>query len=280
LVLIFLTLDIFAHFGDIRPYFMRRFFLDEIMPCAGLLSIKGTEAKHIATVLRMGIGDRIVLIDSTGKRVQALIESACRHEVLVTLEKALPSPPTSPLRISLCQALLKSSAMDYLVHKTSELGVDQILPFHSARTLLKPSPHGSANKLRRWRDIAQSATKQSDRYKPAEIGPLLSFRELLERWAREDVKKFILWEDETARDLKSLLRLRPPPKQVVGMVGPEGGFSTQEIEAASEAGYISASLGHRVLRAETAAITLVALLQYEWGDLSISPTWCASQKFL
>jgi 16S rRNA (uracil1498-N3)-methyltransferase len=251
--------------GDPKP--VKRFFIQEIKPSEGLLSIKGTEAKHIATVLRMGTGDRIVLMDGTGKRFQALIESVCRHEVLVTLEKALPSPPTSPLRISLCQAVLKSSAMDYLVHKTSELGVDQILPFYSGRTLLKPGAHASANKLRRWREIAQSATKQSDRMKPAEIGPLLTFRELLEWWAREDVKKFILWEDETTRDLKSLLRSRPPAKHIVGMVGPEGGFSAQEIEAASEAGFIPASLGRRVLRAETAAITLVALLQYEWGDL-------------
>lgn len=257
---------------DGNPKPVKRFFIQEIKPSEGLLSIKGTEAKHIATVLRMSTGDRIVLMDGTGKRFQALIESVRHHEVLVTLERALPSPPASPLRISLCQALLKSSAMDYLVHKASELGVDQILPFHSDRTLLKPGAHASANKLRRWREIAQSAAKQSDRMKPAEIGPLLTFRELLEQWTREDVKKFILWEDETTRDLKSLLRSRPPAKQIVGIVGPEGGFSAQEIEAAGEAGFISASLGHRVLRAETAAITLVALLQYEWGDLSIAAT--------
>jgi 16S rRNA (uracil1498-N3)-methyltransferase len=246
---------------------MRRFFVDEVKARGGLFSIKGTEAKHIATVLRMGAGDRIVLLDGMGKRFQALIESVHHHEVLVTLERALPSPPASPLRISLCQAVIKSSAMDYVVHKTSELGVDQILPFHSDRTLLKQGAHASVNKLRRWRDIAQSATKQSDRIKPAEIGPLLTFRELLERWAREDVKKLILWEDETTRDLKSLLRSQPPAKQIVGVVGPEGGFSAREIEAAREAGFVPMSLGHRVLRAETAAITLVALLQYEWGDL-------------
>jgi 16S rRNA (uracil1498-N3)-methyltransferase len=246
---------------------MRRFFVDEIRQEDRSATIKGSEAKHIATVLRMGPGDRMVLMDGTGKRFQALIESVHRREVLVTLEKALPLPPASPLRITLCQALLKPSAMDYLVQKTSELGVDEILPFVSERTVLKQSAHASANRLRHWREIAQSAAKQSDRIKPAEIGPLSAFTELLERWTREDVAKIILWEDESTRDLKSLLRSWLPVKRIVGMVGPEGGFSSQEVRAAGEAGFVSASLGHRVLRAETAAITVVTLFQYEGGDL-------------
>jgi 16S rRNA (uracil1498-N3)-methyltransferase len=246
---------------------VRRFFIQEIEPSEGRLSIKGTEAKHIVTVLRMSPGDRIVLMDGTGKRFQALIESIHRREVLVTLEKALPPPPTSSLGITLCQAVLKPTAMDYLIQKTSELGVDQILPFFSERTVFKPSTLAPANKLRHWREIAQSAAKQSDRMRPAEIGPFLAFRELLERWKTEDVAKFILWEDESTGDLKSLLRSYPPAKRIVGLVGPEGGFSAQEVRAAGEAGFVSASLGHRILRAETAAITLVALFQYEWGDL-------------
>jgi 16S rRNA (uracil1498-N3)-methyltransferase len=256
---------------------MRRFFVDEIRRGDRSATIKGSEAKHIATVLRMGPGDRIVLMDGTGKRFQALIESTHRHEVLVTLEKALPLPPAPPLRITLCQALLKSAAMDYLVQKTSELGVDQILPFYSERTVLKPSAHASVNKLRHWREIAQSAAKQSDRTKPAEIGPFLAFRELLELWTKEDVTKFILWEDESIRDLKSFLRSCPPAKRIVAIVGPEGGFSAQEVRAADEAGFVSASLGHRILRAETAAITLVALFQYEWGDLGTLVLDCAAQ---
>ena len=81
--------------------------------------------------------------------------------------------------------------------------------------------------------------------------------------------KIILWEDEPSRDLKTLLRASSPIMQFVGMVGPEGGFGREEVEAARNAGFISVSMGNRVLRAETAAMTLVGIVQYEWGDLGL-----------
>ena len=122
-------------------------------------------------------------------------------------------------------------------------------------------------KLRHWREIALSATKQSGRLKPADIGPLSTFSQLMDLWRGEEIMKIVLWEDESVENLKSLLRSTRPPRKAVGMIGPEGGFSNEEIEEAREAGFVSASLGQRILRAETAAVTLVALLQYEWGDL-------------
>jgi 16S rRNA (uracil1498-N3)-methyltransferase len=251
---------------------MRRFFVDEIRPIDRSVTIRGAEARHMATVLRMGPGDRIVLMDSAGKRFEAIIKSSSRHEVLVTLEKPVPPASPSPIQITLCQALLKSMAMDYLVQKTSELGVERILLFLSERTVMRLRTNAFSNKLRRWREIARAAATQSDRIKPAEIGPIVSFRELLDQRAGEDEIKVILWEGEDTRDLKSLLRSSPPAERIVGMVGPEGGFSPDEIIAAREAGFVPVSLGRRVLRAETAAITLVALLQYERGDLSLTTT--------
>ncbi len=221
-------------------------------------------------VLRMGRGDRFILMDGKGARFQAIILSAGRREVLATLEKALPQPPPSPVEITLCQALLKSRAMDYVIEKTSELGVNQIFPFSSERTVVRLNPEKSANKERHWREIAQGAAKQSNRSAPAEIGPLVSFGELLAKGPRENAIKVILWEEEGARDLKGLLKASPPLKTFIGIVGPEGGFSQEEVRAAKEAGFISVSLGQRVLRAETAAITMVAVIQYERGDLSLS----------
>ncbi len=257
-------------------------------------------------VLRMGRGDRFILMDGKGARFQAIILSAGRREVLVALEKALPQPPPSPVEITLCQALLKSRAMDYVVEKTSELGVNRIYPFSSERTVVRIHGENSANKRRRWREIAQGATKQSNKSSPAEIGPLSSFGELLAKCRQENALKVILWEEEGARDLKGLLKASPPftptpvlstgqalpspsrgrdrparhrsrsgeaggegVKKFIGIVGPEGGFSQEEVRAAKDAGFTSVSLGQRVLRAETAAITLVAVVQYEWGDLSL-----------
>ncbi|MDY7035519.1 MAG: RsmE family RNA methyltransferase, partial [Thermodesulfobacteriota bacterium] len=115
---------------------MRRFFIEEIKPGDRSFIIAGPEARHIIKVLRMGRGDRVMLMDGKGSRFQAIIESVEGHEVLVTLEKSLPMPPPSPVEITLCQALLKSRPMDYMVQKTSELGVDRIIPFSSERTVV------------------------------------------------------------------------------------------------------------------------------------------------
>jgi 16S rRNA (uracil1498-N3)-methyltransferase len=248
---------------------VRRFFVEEIEAKDGLCTIRGSEAKHMTRVLRMGRGDRFILMDSKGARFRAIIESAGRREVLVTLERPLPQPPPSPAEITLGQALLKSRAMDYVIEKTSELGVHRILPFSSERTVVRLNKERFANKKQRWLEIAHSAAKQSDRKTPVEIGPPSSFEDLVGKCGAENALKVILWEEEGATDLKGLLRASPPVKKFIGMVGPEGGFAQEEVRAAGEAGFVSVSLGQRVLRAETAAITLVALVQYEWGDLSL-----------
>jgi 16S rRNA (uracil1498-N3)-methyltransferase len=246
---------------------VRRFFVEEIRKGKGLLLLRGAEANHIRTVLRMGPGDRLILIDAKGSRFEAVIVSVDRHEVMVNLEKPLPSPPPSPVEITLCQALIRSHSMDLIIQKASELGVDRVLPFVSERTIVKPDEEAFANKLRHWREIALSATKQSGRIKPAEIGLLSAFGDLLVHWKGQEIMRIILWEDGSVQPLKTLLRSSRAPKKTVGVIGPEGGFSNEEIEEAKKAGFVSASLGHRILRSETAAVTLVALLQYEWGDL-------------
>jgi 16S rRNA (uracil1498-N3)-methyltransferase len=248
---------------------MRRFFIDEILGSQGSFAITGAEAKHIARVLRMGPGERLVLLDKVGGRFQAVIEGVNRHQVLVYIERAVPAPAPSSVHITLCQALLKSHPMDLVVEKTSELGVDRVLPYLAERTVVKVDHDKSHGKVRHWQEIAQSAAKQSDRAKPAEIGPLCPFNEMLAFLRKEPALKILLWEQEATRSLKDLLRSNSPASRVLAMVGPEGGFTDREVKEAGEAGFVSVSLGGRILRAETAAISLVTLIQYEWGDLSL-----------
>jgi 16S rRNA (uracil1498-N3)-methyltransferase len=158
--------------------------------------------------------------------------------------------------------------MDLLVEKTSELGVDRVLPYISERTVVKVDGNKAHTKLRHWQEIAQSAAKQSDRAMPAGVGPLYLYDELLAVLGKESALKIILWEQEGIRSLKDHLRSNSPEPRVLAMVGPEGGFTEVEVMKALEAGFVSVSLGSRILRAETAAISLVTIIQYEWGDLS------------
>jgi 16S rRNA (uracil1498-N3)-methyltransferase len=248
--------------------FMRRFVVDEILSTQRSFLITGSEAKHMTTVLRMGPGDRVILMDKAGERFQAVIRETTRRHVLVEVESPLPSPAPSPVHITLCQALLKSNRMDLLVEKTSELGVNRVLPYRAERTVVQVEESKAPSKVRRWQEIAQSAAKQSDRGTPAEIEPLYSFSEMLAVLSTEPAMRILLWEREATRSLKDFLRARSPAARVVAMVGPEGGFTEHEVKEAGEAGFISVSLGSRILRAETAAISLVTVIQYEWGDLS------------
>jgi 16S rRNA (uracil1498-N3)-methyltransferase len=249
---------------------MRRFFVEEIKRAAdGSCVVSGRESKHMLKVLRMDRGDEFILMDRAGERYEAVIESVDGSVVLVRLGSPLQGPVLPGLEITLCQALLKSGPMDYMIEKTSELGATLIKPFTSERTVIKVDNDRSSNKLRRWREIAVSAAKQSDRIAPAEISQPVPFMDLVRQLRDLDCLKIILWEREVSGDLKEVLRASDPASRFAGMVGPEGGFSTDEASAAREAGFIPVSLGKRILRAETAAITLAAIVQYEWGDLSI-----------
>ena len=248
---------------------MRRFFVDKIRTKDETCTITGAEARHMKTVLRMDRGDRLILMDSSGSRFQGIIESAGSRGVRVRLEKSLPKPPPSPVEIILCQALIKSRPMDYMIQKTSELGVDLILPFISERTVVRLDKDRVDKKMTHWREIAHNSAKQSNRRNPVEIKSVCSFKDLIAKLEGQEALKVVLWEEEEERDLRGLFEEYSRVKRFIGIVGPEGGFGQAEITAARGAGFTPVWFGNRILRSETAAITMVSVVQYEWGDLSL-----------
>lgn len=248
---------------------MRRFFVEEILEKDGSCFIRGSEARHISKVLRKGPGDRIIITDRKARHFLAKIQSSSSKEVRVALEKALPKPPPPPVKIMLCQALIKAGHMDYVIQKASELGVDRVLPFTSERTVVRFEDDRLPNKMRHWREIAMSSAKQCGRITPLKLAPPCTLRELMMELKQAEGLKVILWEEEGARGLKGVLRESSPAGAFIGVVGPEGGFTLQEIVYARDMGLIPASLGNRILRSETAASTIVAIVQYEWGDLGL-----------
>ena len=251
---------------------MRRFLIEKIVSTGETLSITGAEARHMTRVLRLGPGDRIILMDPQGARFTGIIKSTSGSRVRVHVESPLPKPPPSPVAIILCQAVLKSRPMDFMIQKASELGVDRIIPFFSARTVVRLDEKRQAARMRRWKEVARSSAKQADRRTPAAIDPLRPFTDLISGFRDKKGIKVILWEREDSVDMKGLFREgggRPEDALFIGVVGPEGGFTPGEVRIAEETGFIPASLGTRILRAETAAVTLTALVQYEWGDLGL-----------
>jgi len=248
---------------------MRRFFVEEIDIKNGLCVIPEKEAKHMIKVLRMKQGDTFILMDEKGNRFESVIEDISRYEVSARVIKEIPKLPTSPVAINIYQAVIKPRKMDYLVEKTSELGVTRIIPFYSERTVIKLDEKKASNKTRHWKEIARSASKQSGRLLPAEIVEPVQFSDLLKSLGGTDGLKIVLWEGENVTDLKELLRNEISSSNFTGIIGPEGGFTKREIDQLRDAGIIPVSLGSRILRAETASIVFSTIIQYEWGDLGI-----------
>ncbi len=247
---------------------MRRFFLQNIDPESVPIVIKGAEARHMIRVLRMMPGEEIVLIEGGGRRFRATIRDVRRGCVTVDIISELPGIMPSPVKITLAQALIRARRMDIIIEKCTELGVNTIIPFLSSRSIIRMDKHKHESRLKHWQGVAISAVKQSDALTPPEITQVMDFRDMLDNLKERHATKVILWEQDKRISIKKILTEREKRDHFIGIVGPEGGFSKAEIQWAKESGFIPATLGRRILRAETASISMVSLVQYEWGDLN------------
>lgn len=247
---------------------MRRFFVEEIDCETDEVVIRGREARHISSVLRMGRGDRLRLMDGEGHHFLAVILEAGKRGVRARIESRISPLQPSSVKTIICQALLKGDHFEYVIQKTSELGVSAVIPFFSDRTVVRLNQKGLESRMKRWAEIARESAKQSGRDFPMPIEPPVDFTELVPRWSGSPCARLLLWEDEERCDLKGFLRALEPVKMITALVGPEGGFTGAEVQLAGEAGFSIVSLGDRILRADTAAVALAAILQYEAGCLS------------
>lgn len=244
---------------------MRRFFiaddqLGHTEPC-----LSPSDARHIRTVLRLTVGDRIVVMDSTGAAHEACITAIDRHEVRISLAERLDDAAESPLQIALAQGYLKDKKMDQLVRGLTELGVADWVPVMAGRSV--PSPDGKriAARHQRWQKISQEATKQCRRNRPMTIHAPIAFEAALDFAEPYDLKLFF-WESG-GEDLAGFARSMDAVRSVFVMIGPEGGFEVAEQQAAAQRGFRTLQMGPRILRAETAAVAACTLVQYLFGDL-------------
>jgi 16S rRNA (uracil1498-N3)-methyltransferase len=173
----------------------------------------------------------------------------------------------SPLKIILGVGLLKSSKLDWLIQKTTELGVAEVVPFYSLHVVPRweKAPPLAGSRQSRWEKIASEAAKQCGRARVPKIHSPRSFEEVLVMKS-EEATKILLWEKEPAGSLKNVLP--STASAIYALIGPEGGFSDEEALRARGAGFQPIRLGPRILRAETAGIVIASLLQFVRGDLS------------
>lgn len=236
----------------------RRFFVSGIHHANELVPIDAADAHHAAHVLRLRAGDTVEVIDSGAHRFVAELRgegSALSARLVAAVERST----ASTLRVDLAQALPKRTKMDTIVEKVTELGANAVLPFHSARTI--PAAPSDA-RVERWRRIARSAAEQCGRADVPNVAALGSFHDVVQRFSGYDTVVFA-WENADREPLRVRLpTLLEGAQRVLLVVGPEGGFSHEEADAARKRGAHVVSLGERILRTETAAPALLSIVNY------------------
>lgn len=235
-----------------------RFFVSGVHDRGETVRIDAGDAHHIVDVLRLRSGDRIDVVDSAARTFVAELvrdDSGLAARLVEQREPALPRG----MRIDVAQALPKGSKMDAVVEKATELGAATIFPFYSARTIARSV---GRSKLDRWRRITRSAAEQSGRRDvPAVVAPT-TFADLVSRFCAYDAVLFA-WEAADVVPLRARLpALIEKADSVLIVVGPEGGFSHEEAATARASGAEVIWLGERILRTETAALVLLAILGY------------------
>jgi 16S rRNA (uracil1498-N3)-methyltransferase len=231
--------------------------------------LTGDLAHHLRDVLRCETGETVELVDEKQARYRTELTQVTKQEIIANiLQKDEEHAPSGP-SLFLAQAVLKGDKMDWGIQKATELGVNTILPVVTERTIARPRAEREAHQIDRWRKIAKEASQQCGRSDIPMVGPVVSLDALLKN--PPDVSlKLIPWEQEQKRLLKEVLEesnLGGPagqrPNSMIVLIGPEGGLTPSEVERARKTGWISVSLGPRILRAETAGLAVLAILQYE-----------------
>ncbi|HZJ85423.1 MAG TPA: 16S rRNA (uracil(1498)-N(3))-methyltransferase [Syntrophomonadaceae bacterium] len=224
------------------------------------------ELKHIQKVLRLKIGDEIIVFDGAGFEYEVTIKDILPDYCLTLINKKRHLPNKSRIQLSLVQAIAKGDKMDTIVQKAVEIGVNTLYPILTEHTVVKLNDEKSHKRVKRWESIALEACKQSGRNTLLGVKPISTFAQVIENI--NDRPCIMLYEKEEENSFKKILRTQIVNEgEIFLIVGPEGGFSSDEVKKAQISGILLAGLGQNILRTETASIIASAFILYELGDL-------------
>jgi len=239
-----------------------RVYTDQLLGAGDTVTLESNPSAHLSRVLRMGTGDAVTLFNGDGGEYPARIISADKRRVVVETGERVEPCNESPLQVELAIAVSRGDRMDWIIQKSTELGVNKITPLITARVEVKLNSERMAKRLAHWQHIAISACEQCGRNRVPEIAPVVTLQ---------------TWLPSPDADLRLVLHHRAdagpqaeqsPPGSVALLIGPEGGLDEGEIEAAEAANFEALRLGPRVLRTETAPLAALAIVQSRWGDMS------------
>jgi 16S rRNA (uracil1498-N3)-methyltransferase len=229
-----------------------------------IVTLAADEARHLRDVLRLKPRDAVYVFDGAGHEYRCIVKDARRDSAELWIDTQHPAKQESQLQLKLGVALLKGEKFDLVVQKATELGVQQVVPVTTRHADIHLRDESDAAKrVTRWQRIALEATKQSGRAIIAEVSAPESFESFVA--GTKEAELCLMFSERGGGGL--WLVTGRAPRSVVALIGSEGGWSDEEIERAREQEFHVITLGERILRAETAAITATALLQHLFGDL-------------
>ncbi|NLC52927.1 MAG: 16S rRNA (uracil(1498)-N(3))-methyltransferase [Firmicutes bacterium] len=254
---------------------MPKFFIDPAALRAGdrgqqQVTIGGEDAHHLARVLRAKPGERITAGDGQGNLYEVELTEVTPEAVRGNVLAVGPDQAEPALKITLFQSILKGEKMDWVLQKGTEIGITAFVPFLSARTIARPAPHQFGKKQERWQKIVTAAAKQSGRGLIPTVHPVTPWSAVPPKLTGQFT--LVAWEGETTCSLRQALSARKELFAAQLVVGPEGGFTPEEVAALVRQGARSVSLGPRILRAETAGPLAAGLLLYHYGALESTPS--------
>ena len=241
---------------------MANFYINKEDIQENIATIKGEEAQHISRVLRMKKGDALTLCDGEGMFYDATLTDFSDKTVTAKISASYTAPTEPDVQLTVFQGVPKNPKLETIVKKLTEIGAVRIVPMDTKRAVAKLD---KSAKVERLRKIAQEAAKQSKRGIVPEVLDAVPFKKAVEMASEADLA-LIPYEEETEVSIKKALSGKTP-KTVSVMIGPEGGFEKEEVLLAKDAGIQSVTLGKRILRTETAPLTVASVALYELGEM-------------
>ncbi|MBU1566884.1 MAG: 16S rRNA (uracil(1498)-N(3))-methyltransferase [Proteobacteria bacterium] len=242
---------------------MRRFFFDPLSRKEDTLFLAEEESRHVAKVLRLPVGSEMELFDGQGTVYRAIVVATGRR-VEVRIVGVVARDEGAGKTLWVGQGILKGEKMDTVVQKCTELGASRFSPFESSRCQGKADPAQNRKRHERWQRIGLAACKQCMRPKLMQIDAPTNLSDLLR--GTDVTVRLLFWEEEKDVRLQDIPDLQKA-QSVALLLGPEGGFSPEEVDLARQVGWLTVSLGGRILRAETATLTAVSIVQFLIGNL-------------
>jgi 16S rRNA (uracil1498-N3)-methyltransferase len=241
---------------------MPRFYCPQALALGATITLPDAVAHHVQ-VLRLAPGDAITLFNGEGGEYTAIIASVEKRCVLAEPKVFAPRDVELPFAVTLAQALPEASKMDWIIEKAIELGASSIVPLAAQRCVVRLSAERAEKRLAHWRGIIVSASEQSGRNRLAHLAGLDDYNQWI---GQQDMHRRIILTPRAEQSLADWAR-HQPSQAVTLVIGPEGGLSEAEEQAAVQHGALALSMGPRILRTETAGLAALAALNSLWGGM-------------